>query len=227
MWMETKFAYKQSMDWPQFQVGIREDLERSRSGVLRLNNDAGWRTVKTTQTTFMQRPTSVTVFGVLNIVFAAFGVLGLIGTIVMFAMMDASRNPVVKMMQNNPAYAVWMKVSLPLGLAATVVLLTTGIGLLRMKSWARKLAIGYAIYAIAFSILGTAVNFIFFMRPMLEEASRKQGPEAAGAIAGAVGGTAGECLGIIYPILLLIFMTRPKVVAAFQASAAPPVIPPG
>jgi hypothetical protein len=175
----------------------------------------------------MQRPASLTVFGILNILFAALGLIGLIGTIVMFAMMDASRNPVVKMMQNSPAYAAWVKLSLALGLAATVVLLTTGIGLLRMKRWAHKLAIGYAIYAIAFSIFGAAVNFVFFMRPMLEEASRKQGPEAAAAMAGAVGGTAGECLGIIYPILLLIFMTRPKVAAAFQPSAAPPVIPPG
>ena len=163
----------------------------------------------------MQRPTSVTVFGI----------FGIIGTIVMFATMDASRNPVVKIMQNSPAYVAWMKLNLPLGLAATAVLLTAGIGLLRMKPWARKLSVGYAIYAIVVCLLGAVMNFIFLMRPMLEEASRQQGPEAAAAIGGAIGGTVGGCLGIIYPILLLIFMTRPKVVAAFNPSAVPPVMP--
>lgn len=182
---------------------------------------------KTTTPDPMQRPTSVTVFGVLNIVFAAFGIVGIIGTVVMFSTMDSSRNPIVKMMQQSPAYAVWMKLSLPLGLAATIVLLTAGIGLLLMKPWARKLTIGYAIYAIAFGILGTVVNFFFLIRPMLEEASRKHGPEAAAAIGGAIGGTVGGCFGMIYPILLLIFMTRPKLVAAFHPPVEPPVLPPG
>src|SRR5882672_9663344 len=113
----------------------------------------------------MQRPASVTVFGILNIIFAVVGVFGIIGSIVMFSTMDASRNPVVKIMRESPAYATWMKLSLPLGLAATMALLTAGIGLLLMKPWARKLAIGYAIYAIAFGVLGTVVNFLFLVRP--------------------------------------------------------------
>ena len=110
-------------------------------------------------------------------------------------------------------------------LAATAVKLTAGIGLLRMKPWARLLSIGFAIYAIVFTILSMAVNFIFLLRPMLEEASHKHGPEAAAAIGGAIGGTVGGCFGVIYPILLLIFMTRPKVVAAFYPPAVPPVMP--
>jgi hypothetical protein len=173
----------------------------------------------------MQRPTSVTVFGILNILFAAVGVIGTIGSIVMLSTMDASRNPVVRIIRENPGYAAWMKLSLPLGLAATAALLTAGIGLLRMKPWARKLAIGYAIYALAFGLLGTVVNYLFLMRPMLEEASRKQGPEAAAAIGGAIGGTIGGCFGMIYPILLLIFMTRPNLVAAFNPPDVPPVLP--
>jgi hypothetical protein len=171
----------------------------------------------------MQRPTSVTVFGILNIVFAVFGIFGIIGTVMMLSMTDASRNPVVNIMRNSPAYAAWLKLSLPLGAAAIVALVAAGIGLLMMKSWARKLSIGYAIYAIVFGILGLVINFIFLMLPMLEEASRRQGPEAAGAIGGAIGGTVGGCFGIIYPILLLIFMTRPKVKAAFHLSPPPPL----
>ena len=174
----------------------------------------------------MQRPTAVTVFGILNVVVAVLGVFAMIATMAMFSMPGASNNPVVRIMRESPAYAAWLKLTIPLGLLACVVLLAAGIGLLRLKSWARKVSIGYAIYAIAFGLLGMAMNFIFLLRPMFEEAQRRQGPEAAGAIGGAVGGTIGGCFGLIYPILLLIFMTRPKVVAAFHPPVPPPALPP-
>jgi len=168
----------------------------------------------------MERPASVTTFGILNIVFAGFGILGLLGTIAMASMTRASNNPVVRIMQENPAYAAWLKISIPLGLLACSVLLAAGIGLLALQSWGRNLTIGYAIYGIVFSLLSFGFNVIFLLRPMLEEASRKHGPEAAGAIGGAVGGTFGSCVGVAYPILLLIFMMRPNVKAAFQTPAA-------
>ena len=39
----------------------------------------------------------------------------------------------------------------------------------------------------------------------------------------AIGGVMGGCFGLVYPILLLVFMTRPQVVAAFKAQ---PDMPP-
>ncbi len=173
----------------------------------------------------MQRPASVTTFGILNIVFAALGVIGIIGTILMFSMTDGSHNPAIKIMRESPAYAGWLKLSIALGLLSSAALLAAGIGLLALKPWARKLSIGYAIYAIAFGLLNLGMSFMFVFRPLLEEASRKQGPEAAGAIGGAVGGTFGGCFGLVYPILLLIFMTRPKVTAAFRPPEMPPELP--
>jgi hypothetical protein len=94
-----------------------------------------------------------------------------------------------------------------------------------MKPWARKLSIAYAIYALVFGVVGIVVNFLFVVRPMLEQAQGRQGPEAAGAIGGAFGGTIGGCFGLVYPILLLIFMTRPNVVAAFRTAVPPPPPP--
>ncbi|HXR48348.1 MAG TPA: hypothetical protein VN784_13015 [Candidatus Limnocylindrales bacterium] len=168
----------------------------------------------------MQRPTSVTVFGILNIVFAAFGVFGLIFSMALFHLPADSNNPVVKLIHENPAYAAWLKASILLGVPSCLVLLATGIGLLCLKSWARILSIAYAIYAIVFGIVGTVVNFVVMVVPMAEQARQQQGPEAAAAIGGAIGGTIGGCFGLIYPVLLLIFMTRPKVAAAFR----PPVM---
>jgi len=169
----------------------------------------------------MQRPTSVTVFGILNIVFAAFGVFGLIASIALFYLPADSHNPVIKLIHENPAYALWLKICIPLGVLSCAALLAAGIGLLYLKPWARILSIAYAIYAIVFGIVGMVINFIVMVQPLLEQARQQPGPEAAGAIGGAIGGTIGGCFGLIYPVLLLIFMTRPKVVAAFRPSAPP------
>lgn len=171
----------------------------------------------------MQRPTSVTVFGILNIAFAAFGVFGLIFSIALFFLPADSNNPVIKLIHEIPGYAMWLKICIPLGVLSCLVLLAAGIGLLCMKSWARIFSIAYAIYAIVFGIIGMVINFIFMVQPMLEQAKQQQGPEAAAAIGGAIGGTIGGCFGLIYPVLLLIFMTRPKVVAAFRPSTPLPM----
>jgi hypothetical protein len=177
----------------------------------------------------MQRPTSVTVFGVLNIVFAVLGIFSMLAMMAFFAMAGTStNNPVIQLIQNNPAYASWMKLSLVLGVPVAVVLLAAGIGLLKLKPWARIVSIAYGIYAIVMVLAGMVVNYIFLLRPMLQEAQQQQGPQAATAIGGAVGGTFGSCFGLIYPILLLIFMLRPNVVAAFRppvpADGQPPAI---
>ena len=114
----------------------------------------------------MQRPTSVTVFGILNIVFAAFGVFGLIFSMALFHLPADSNNPVVKLIHENPAYAAWLKASILLGVPSCLVLLAAGMGLLCLKSWARILSITYAIYAIVFGMVGTVVNFILMVVPM-------------------------------------------------------------
>lgn len=169
----------------------------------------------------MQRPTSVTVFGVLNIAFAAFGFIGTLASMALFMMPGNSSNPVLKIMQDSPAYAAWIKVSIPLGLLACGALLAAGIGLMLLKPWARQLTIGYAIYALGFGVIGMVVNFLFLIRPMLQQAREQHGAEAAGAIGGAIGGSVGGCLGMIYPILLLVFMFRPNVMAAFRPPDSP------
>ena len=168
----------------------------------------------------MQRPTSVTVFAILNLVFAALGVFGLIGSLTLLTTVNAGNNPVVKIMQDNPGYKTWIMASIPLGLAACIVLLASGIGLLSLKPWARWLAIGYAIYGILSCIIGMVLNYMFLVRPLLEQAQRARGPEAAALAGGAVGGVIGGCLGLIYPFVLLFFMLHPKVAAAFRRENA-------
>src|SRR5882724_8104052 len=173
----------------------------------------------------MQRPTSVTVFGVLNIVFAVFGILGVLGSVVMFLpQMANSDNPMIKIINNNPGYAMWLKANIPLGLAACGALLAAGIGLLKLRPWARQLAIAYAIYAIVMSLVSSVVNYFYIVQPMLAEAHDKSGPETGAAIGGAIGSLFGGCFGMIYPVLLLIFMFRANVKEVFGAGPQPPPI---
>lgn len=167
----------------------------------------------------MHRPTSVTVFGILNIVKAGFGIFLAITSIALFLAPADSNNPSIKMLHENPAYAAWMKLFIPLGLLSCTVLLVAGIGLLCLKSWARTLSIAYAIYAICMGILSTAVSSIFLFQPFLKNHQDSQA--AAAAMFGLIGGGIVVCLGLIYPILLLLFMLRPTVAAAFHPPAQP------
>jgi hypothetical protein len=126
----------------------------------------------------MQRPTSVTVFGILNLVFAAFGFVGLLISLVLFFVPENSENHVVKLIHTSPAYAAYLKISIGLGLLACLALLAAGIGLLMLKPWARSLSIVYAIYSILQAIIGTVINYFLLVRPLIEQAQNSSGPEA-------------------------------------------------
>lgn len=175
----------------------------------------------------MQRPISVTVFGILNIVFAAFGFFGALASVMLFAAPgEASNNPIVQIINENPGYAAYLKVSTVLGVLVSLLLLAAGIGLLKLMPWGRLVSIGYAIYAIIMVLVNSGVSYVFLVKPLMDKAAAAHGPEAAGATAGAIGGVFGGCFGLIYPILLLIFMFRPGVAAAFRPSPAGAVQPP-
>ena len=172
----------------------------------------------------MQRPTSVTVLGILNIVFGAFAILASLLSLVSFMSQSPgtpSGNPVLDMMANSPGLATWTKVSTVLGIFAAIGQMISGVGLLQLLEWGRKLAIGVALYSILLTILGFFANMFLLVRPLLEAANTSTDPAMkAGAIAGAFAGFFGSCGGLIYPAILLFFMTRPEIVAVFQP--APP-----
>src|SRR5690348_13589327 len=118
----------------------------------------------------MERPTSVTICGILNIIFAALGIMGTLGSLAFFSANADLNNPVIKIIHENPGYALWMKISILLGTIVAIALLAAGIGLLKLKPWARTLSIGYAIYTIIYGIIGMVVNYFFLMKPLMEQA---------------------------------------------------------
>jgi hypothetical protein len=166
-----------------------------------------------------RRPTAVTVFGVLNLVFGIFGIIGTLASLAMFTMPSNVNipNPILDLMANNAVYRTFIQVSLALGAVAVIVLIVAGVGLLRMKPMGRILSNCYGVYAILGGIVGMIVNFMFIVQPLLEQAgTARSGPAQAGAIGGIIGGTFGGLLGLIYPVLLLIFINRRNVVEALR-----------
>jgi len=168
------------------------------------------------------RPTSVTVFGILNIIFGLFGLMGMGFAIAMLVVMaNADQKPPGFAM--SPAAELYNRIAMGLGVVSTLMLLVSGFGLLGLRPWGRKLALAYAIYAIVSTFANIAITYVLIWRPLLEKIEEQNSPENTAAMFGFVGGMGGGCIGMIYPVLLWYFMTRPLVVAAFSGlSAAPP-----
>lgn len=167
----------------------------------------------------MQRPVSIIVFGIVNFVFALLGVIGLIASFSLFSVPANSSDSVIKLMDQGPAYAAWLKLCIPLGILNCLLLLAAGIGLLTLKPWARPLSIFCAIYGVVFCVVTLLVNLAFMVQPMFQDVQPRQQLIVGVALGGPVSGTLGELFWPIYPVLLLVFMLQPKVTMVF----CPPV----
>jgi len=161
----------------------------------------------------MQRPTSVTVFGILNLIFSVLGLcgvgFGILGLVVLQNPDVGGAGPTplpIQLMQDNPAYRVFSFVSVGLGVFSSFLLAAAGIGLLKLRPWGRTLSIIYGGYSILMVLATVAVNFALYA-PELEKAQQQAIPQATGeAIGGMVGAGVGGCVGLIYPLTLLGFM---------------------
>jgi len=168
-----------------------------------------------------QHPTAATVLGILNILFAVLGLCGMVMTVaLLFMPLNAQMtkdNPALQLMEENALYRTINQVAVLLGFVASGVLIAAGVGLLQTRPYGRSLSIGYGIYAVVACLLGTILNVVFVFPALLEKANAAGGgPAAAGVYVGIVGGIFGTCVGLIYPCILLYFMYRPNIKAAFK-----------
>jgi len=166
----------------------------------------------------MARPTSVTVFGVLNVVFGILAVLGLIASAASL-LLAASGGQADPPGFDHPVMKVWIPISVVLGFIAAVAQIASGIGLFKLRDWARKVSIAYAMYAVVATVLGTTLQIVFMVLPMLRNL-RNQGAEETMVIVVLVSSFIGALAGLIYPLLLWYYMTRRHVVAAFGPPGA-------
>jgi hypothetical protein len=138
-----------------------------------------------------KRPGGLTVMAVLNFVFAGLGVIGLLGMIAVFAMLDkipdnnmqeAQKAQIQAYREMGPAMRI---TSLALVAVSPILLLLSGIGYLKQKKGlGRYGGTLYALVAIAESVIfGLLI---------------KSGPEGGFSI--------GTLIGLIYPVLTLILV---------------------
>lgn len=156
------------------------------------------------------RPTTATVFGILNLVFSILGMCTSIagGGFVLWLMFGEVPADFGDMQDlREPVNRTWMVFSLASGTVLNVLLLAAGIGLMRFRAWGRTLSNAYCVL----SILLVAATFAFTILVSLVPAINSMdqgGAEQAGTIGGIIGGLVGNCIGLIYPALMLFFLNK-------------------
>lgn len=151
-----------------------------------------------------RRPTSVTVFGILNIVFG--GLTILCSPVGIFVLMMPQPQTVVL-----PASIRFFSfISYGLGFLIAFVLLASGIGLLRLRKWARQVTYLYGWFTIIWAIVSTAISILLYALT-LDRGEPQMSPVA---IQGIVGSFCGGIVGLVYPIFIIVYMRKPHVIEA-------------
>ncbi|HMP83221.1 MAG TPA: hypothetical protein PKA41_11020 [Verrucomicrobiota bacterium] len=171
----------------------------------------------------MQRPQIVTIFGILNIAFGILGILGALGMLAMFLFLENTEHPMLKAMRESIDYANTSQMNVPLALLSSGLVIMAGIGLLKFKEWGRRLSILYSAVAIVIGVSHIAANHLWHVVPTFDVTTHQKGSVRMGGVSGKISGDMGILFGLIYPVFLLVIMTRPKLVSAFHPAKPPPL----
>jgi hypothetical protein len=200
-----------------------------------------------------KRPTSLTVMGVLGIVFSGFAILGAFGGC---AGAICSGTFMQKVLSQIPAEAtgelaegaasllqtanqimqllmVYLFVVSAVSLVSGTIGLVGSIGLVSDKRWGRGLVLAYAALALVFNIASTVLYSIVIFPPyqkLMEQAARwtssmSSNPFNNAGMAGfqMFGSILGGILGCAFPIILFIFLNTPKAKTHFAGLRRPAV----
>lgn len=173
-----------------------------------------------------ERPVIISVFGILNLSFGVLGILGALGglAVILAQRQGQGANPIVEAARRYPEYGLQLRLLQITGLVLACALIAAGIGLLQLKLWGRALSIACALLKIAFAVIASYVNAVYLL-PLVQDvllqhpAGEALSPDEIGVIVGASAGVLGSGGGVIYPLLLLIFMLLPRVKFALQPHA--------
>jgi len=181
--------------------------------------------------------------GILNIIFGSLFLLCYLCNGVSLIMQSSNRgggfgganDPGVELMNQMqaeiPGFMAYQVGSSLLHLTLSILLLTSGIGLLNMQRWARAGSIVYAVVTILVEI-GALIYQLAFINPVmnrvLEDILRRQrvGPGGGPPISGLITiinvvTVIVQILLMVYAIVLLIMMLRPSAAAAFGGGPPP------
>ena len=154
------------------------------------------------------KPSSIKVFGILNIVFGAMGLICGGAGVLFFVLATQSSEFAFELNRVMSAqYAegsiTFLQLSSCFGVIMSLILIVCGVGLLREKNWGRTGSLGYAAFQTLYSLASAGVSMTMVKSDEL-------------FIFSAGGAMCGVLFALIYPICILFFLTRPSVVEALK-----------
>ena len=168
-----------------------------------------------------RRPTGVTVFAILSVLFGILGLLSAVGSLLMYFLRDSipmGESPIDELLDNSVSYRVFYLAMLGLGVVFAGILLVAGIGLLKVSDRARKLAILYAVYAILATIVSSVVNAVFLYAPLMSQMGQQDDQQLI-AVVMLVAALVSAFFSLLFPVAMLIYFLLPSVKQTFQAWA--------
>jgi hypothetical protein len=165
----------------------------------------------------MKRPTSVTVFGVLNVVFGAIGLYAIGAVLLLSHGLVGNGDPLWSQLgDTSTASGKIRMLELRMDVLLSLIQFVSGIGLLRWRPWGISTAIAYAIASLASSLVFLVLNFYSQYEPLLEQTGAWTATEKALAAATLLSTMFGRFAYFIYPSLLLYFMYGSNVIPRFH-----------
>jgi len=172
------------------------------------------------------KPTAVVVLAILHLVGGSLDLLITLGSLAMSAASKgqgglgaANARQLGQALETIPAYHLVVGVQIGLNILLDVMLLSAGFGLLGLRPWARTLSLVYAPLSIVLRILSTVWTVVWMMPVMTAVLQEQMGgnPQAGPILE--VAQYVGVCFSLVflaYPIVVLVILTRPAIVAAFR-----------
>lgn len=178
------------------------------------------------------RTTAVTVFAILAICWGGMGLLGDLMRLALTLLRSVSSagigasNPITSAMESDATYQLFMKIFLPFDILMPIVLILAGVGMLKLKSWGRHLAIAYSVVAIVL-VFGRIYMTVAVVMPMMQRTLDTGDPALAlGLKIGTFAGVAGNLLSFLFPGLMLVYCMLPNFAAAFRSPSETAMTPP-
>ncbi len=152
------------------------------------------------------RPTAITVISILIWIFSGMGLVtspwALLSVAAPEMLLGSEANPMIPVFAQYPAYQAFLVVMTLLGLGVAAGLMVGAFGLWKGKRWAWPVCTAAAVYMILAGLVGMVVNVAFVMPALMEAAGSD--PAMTTGVAGAIGGSCGGVVGLVYPIGILI-----------------------
>ncbi|MEE2947847.1 MAG: hypothetical protein VX392_05985 [Verrucomicrobiota bacterium] len=154
------------------------------------------------------KPASIKVFGILDIVFGTIGmVFGGFGILFYLLITQFSEFAYefekALSTQYAEGYVSLIQIGACFSLILSLILIASGVGLLKEKNWGRSGSLSYAVFQILYTVASTAVSI-----------SMMKHTESFTFTVG--GSMCGVVIALIYPVCILIFLTHPTIVEALK-----------